>query len=185
MRPCNYLMSTLLRHPPVSLDEWQLAYGLTPQRNASFTTLSGEPVRPLYTLAKIDELGGMVQAVKQAYPQREIADAAYELQQEIDAGRRSVVGVNAHTEGDDNDTAMLRIDPALERKQIDRLNAVRGRRDDTAVEDSLTALKAAAASERQNLMMPLLTAARVHASEGEIIQALQDVWGDYRESPVF
>ena len=135
--------------------------------------------------ARIDELGGMVQAVKQAYPQREIADAAYELQQEIDAGRRIVVGVNAHTEGDDNDTAMLRIDPALERKQIDRLNAVRGRRDATAVENSLTALKAAAASERQNLMMPLLTAARVHASEGEIIQALQDVWGDYRESPIF
>jgi methylmalonyl-CoA mutase N-terminal domain/subunit len=135
--------------------------------------------------ARIDELGGMVQAVKQTYPQREIADAAYELQQEIDAGRRIVVGVNAHTEGDDNDTAMLRIDPALERKQIDRLNAVRGRRDATAVESSLTALKAAAASERQNLMMPLLTAARVHASEGEIIQALQDVWGDYRESPVF
>jgi methylmalonyl-CoA mutase, N-terminal domain len=135
--------------------------------------------------AKIDELGGMVQAVKQAYPQREIADAAYELQQEIDAGRRIVVGVNAHTEGDDNDTAMLRIDPALERKQIDRLNAVRARRDATAVEDSLTALKAAAACERQNLMIGLLTAARVHASEGEIIQALQDVWGDYRESPVF
>jgi methylmalonyl-CoA mutase N-terminal domain/subunit len=135
--------------------------------------------------AKIDELGGMVQAVKQAYPQREIADAAYELQQQIDAGRRIVAGVNAHTEGDDNDTAMLRIDPALERKQIDRLNAVRGRRDATAVEDSLTALKAAAASERQNLMIGLLTAARVHASEGEIIQALQDVWGDYRESPVF
>jgi methylmalonyl-CoA mutase N-terminal domain/subunit len=135
--------------------------------------------------ARIDELGGMVQAVKQAYPQREIADAAYELQQEIDAGRRIVVGVNAHTEGEDTNTATLRIDPALERKQIDRLNAVRGRRDANAVEDCLTALKAAAATERQNLMTPLLTAARVHASEGEIIQALQEVWGDYRESPVF
>ncbi len=81
--------------------------------------------------ATIDELGGMVQAVKQAYPQREIADAAYELQQEIDAGRRIVVGVNAHTEGDDNDMTTLRIDPALEQKQIDRLKLVRSRRDAT------------------------------------------------------
>jgi methylmalonyl-CoA mutase N-terminal domain/subunit len=64
--------------------------------------------------AKIDELGGMVEAVKQNYPQREIADASYELQTEIDAGRRILVGVNAHTEGDGATTALLHIDPAME-----------------------------------------------------------------------
>ena len=73
--------------------------------------------------AKIDELGGMVDAVKQSYPQREIADASFELQQEIDAGGRIVVGVNSYTEGDDGTTELLRIDPALERKQLDRLSA--------------------------------------------------------------
>ena len=77
--------------------------------------------------AKIDELGGMVEAVKRNYPQREIADAAFELQTEIDAGRRIVVGVNDYLEGDGGETPMLRIDPALERKQIDRLQAVRAR----------------------------------------------------------
>src|SRR5450755_3672424 len=74
---------------------------------------------------KIDELGGMVEAVKRGFPQREIADAAFHLQTEIDAGRRIVVGVNASTEGDGDETPILRIDPALERKQIDRLHSSR------------------------------------------------------------
>jgi methylmalonyl-CoA mutase N-terminal domain/subunit len=127
----------------------------------------------------------MVQAVKQAYPQREIADASYQLQQEIDSGRRLVVGVNSYTEGDGDETPLLHIDPALEQKQIDRLRAVRARRDSGPVEASLSALKAAAAEPRLNLMPHLLDAARAHTSEGEVVQALQTVWGDYRETPVF
>ena len=134
---------------------------------------------------KIDQLGGMVQAVKQGFPQREIADAAFSLQQEIDSGRRIVVGVNALTEGDEAQTPILRIDPSLERKQIERLRGVRARRDGAAVEAALGHVRHAAAGERENLMPHLLEAARVHASEGEIVKALQDVWGDYREAPVF
>ncbi|HUO70590.1 MAG TPA: methylmalonyl-CoA mutase family protein [Solirubrobacteraceae bacterium] len=133
---------------------------------------------------RIDELGGMVEAVKQGFPQREIADAAFELQQEIDAGTRIVVGVNSHTEGDDAQTSILRIDPSLERKQVERVRAAKADRDADAVERALVALKGAAASG-QNLMPLLLDAARVHASEGEIVHALQQVWGDYRERPVF
>ena len=75
--------------------------------------------------AKIDELGGMVEAVKRNYPQREIADAAFKLQTEIDAHERIVVGVNEFLEGDDGQTPILRIDPAFERKQIGRVQAVR------------------------------------------------------------
>jgi methylmalonyl-CoA mutase N-terminal domain/subunit len=135
--------------------------------------------------AKIDELGGMVQAVKQSYPQREIADASFRLQCEIDAGRRIVVGVNSFTEGDDDQTPLLRIDPALERKQIDRVQGVRARRDAATAEATLAALKQGAATERLNLMPLLLDCARASASEGEIVQALQAVWGDYREVPVF
>ena len=116
----------------------------------------------------------MVEAVKQAYPQREIAEAAYRLQQEIDSGGRVVVGVNSFTEGGDEEpTPTLRIDPTLERKQIDRLASVRAVRDGAAVEASLGALRAAAAEPRANLMEPLLEAARVHASEGELVAALQ------------
>jgi methylmalonyl-CoA mutase N-terminal domain/subunit len=134
---------------------------------------------------RIDELGGMVEAVKQNFCQREIADASYELQGRIDHGDRVVVGVNRYTEGDDSHTPLLRIDPALERKQVDRVTSVKGRRDGAAVEATLTALKAAAAQEHVNLMPPLLDAARVHATEGEIIGALQEVFGSYTETPVF
>jgi methylmalonyl-CoA mutase N-terminal domain/subunit len=134
---------------------------------------------------KIDQLGGMVEAVKQGYPQREIADAAFALQREIESGRRIVVGVNAYTDGDGEQTPILRIDPSLERKQIDRLNAVRARRDINAVEAALGRIRQAARHEHENLMPHLLEAARARVSEGEIVQALQAVWGSYRESPFF
>jgi methylmalonyl-CoA mutase, N-terminal domain len=134
--------------------------------------------------AKIDELGGMVEAVKRGFPQREIADAAFALQQEIDSGQRTVVGVNAYREGAEPETPILRIDPALERKQVERLRAVKANRDTATVERSLAELKAAA-DDGRNLMPVLLDAARAQVSEGEIVHALQQVWGDYREQPVF
>jgi methylmalonyl-CoA mutase, N-terminal domain len=135
--------------------------------------------------AKIDELGGMVEAVKRNYPQREIADAAFTLQQEIDAGERVVVGVNRFVAEDEQPIPTLRIDPALERKQLDRLQGARAKRDGAAVEAALATLRDDAAHERRNLMEPLLACARAHASEGEIIESLQQVFGDYTETPVF
>src|ERR1700754_4582137 len=134
---------------------------------------------------KIDELGGMVEAVKRSFPQREIADAADELQLDYDSKRRVLVGVNSYTEGDGAETPILHIDPSLERKQIGRVQAVRAGRDSAAVELALTALKEGAAKERENLMPYLLDAARLHTTEGEIVEALQTVWGSYTEVPVF
>jgi methylmalonyl-CoA mutase, N-terminal domain len=135
--------------------------------------------------AKIDELGGMVEAVKRGYPQREIADAAYRLQTEIESGERIMVGVNDYLEGEGEPLEILRIDPALERKQIDRTRAVRDRRDAAAAERTLAALKEAAADERRNLMPLLLDCARAHATEGEIVESLQEVFGTYTETPMF
>jgi methylmalonyl-CoA mutase, N-terminal domain len=134
---------------------------------------------------KIDELGGMVEAVKRNYPQREIADAAFTLQQEIDAGERIVVGVNSFVATDEQPIPTLRVDPALERKQLGRLQAARAKRDGAAVERSLAALREDAAHPDRNLMAPLLACARAHASEGEIVESLQQVFGDYTETPVF
>jgi methylmalonyl-CoA mutase, N-terminal domain len=135
--------------------------------------------------AKIDELGGMVAAVKQNYPQREIADASFELQAEIDAGRRIVVGVNEYRQSDERPLELHRVDPAMEPKQIARVQAVRARREGAAVETALSALRQTAAREDANLMPGLLDAARAHATEGEIVEALQDVFGSYTETPVF
>jgi len=148
--------------------------------------LTDEMERQAYDyFAKIDELGGMVEAVKRNYPQREIADAAFTYQQEVDSGERLVVGVNAHTEGEEQPLEILRIDPALEGKQVGRLQASKARRKGEHVEAALAVLKAAAAHEEQNLMPALLDATRAHATEGEIVQALQEVFGTYTESPVF
>jgi methylmalonyl-CoA mutase N-terminal domain/subunit len=149
--------------------------------------LTDELERAAYEyFATIDAMGGMIEAVKSNYPQREIADAAFELQREIESGERVLVGVNAFTDdGGESATEILRIDPALERKQLGRVQAVRARRDASEVERALAALRADAARPDANLMEPLLSCARARASEGEIIQALQQVFGSYTETPLY
>jgi methylmalonyl-CoA mutase N-terminal domain/subunit len=134
---------------------------------------------------KIEELGGMVEAVKQNFPQREIAEASWRYQEEVDAGRRVIVGVNRHLHEEPVPIEIHRIDPELERKQVGRLQATRARRDAAAVERALGALKEAASRPDRNLMDPMIECARVNASEGEMIGALQEVFGSYTESPVF
>ncbi|HET7574764.1 MAG TPA: methylmalonyl-CoA mutase family protein, partial [Solirubrobacterales bacterium] len=134
--------------------------------------------------ARIDELGGMVEAIRRNFPQREIADASFRYQQELNERRRIVVGVNDFTEENEPETPILKIDPGLERKQVERLAATRAARDGGEVEATLAELKRAAAGEG-NLMPPILAAARAHATEGEMIAALQEVFGTYTESPVF
>jgi methylmalonyl-CoA mutase, N-terminal domain len=184
--PTEQAVRIALRTQQIIAEETGVASTIDPLGGAYFveslTDLMEE--RAYAYFRKIDELGGMVEAVKRGFPQREIADAAFELQTEIDAGKRTVVGVNRYTEGDEQATEILRIDPTLERKQIDRVQAARADRDEATVKASLAAIKDAAA-DSTNLMPLLLDAARAHVSEGEIVQTLQQVWGDYREQPVF
>jgi methylmalonyl-CoA mutase N-terminal domain/subunit len=149
--------------------------------------LTDELERQAYAyFATIDELGGMVEAVKRGYPQREIADAAFRYQTELEDRTRHLVGVTGFTEGNEDDPIRtLRVDPALEDKQIKRLTLVKGARAGAGVEEALAGLKARAAREDANLMPALLDCARAHCSEGEIIGALQEVWGAYTETPFF
>ena len=98
--------------------------------------------------------------------------------------QRIIVGVNRYQQADERQLEILQIPPELERKQIGRTQAVRARRDSEAVEAALGELREAAAADR-NLMDPLLDAARAHATEGEIVQSLQRVFGTYTETPVF
>jgi methylmalonyl-CoA mutase N-terminal domain/subunit len=133
---------------------------------------------------RIERLGGVVAALNENFFQREIAEASYRYQQEVEDGRRLVVGVNSHTSEDDDQVEILRISPEVERRQKERLNAVRGRRDAAAVQASLERLSADAATDR-NVMPALVDCARAYASEGEICDALRAVWGVYRETPVF
>ncbi|HEU0337528.1 MAG TPA: methylmalonyl-CoA mutase family protein [Gaiellaceae bacterium] len=134
---------------------------------------------------RLEHAGGMVEAIKQNVPQREIAEASFRYQAEVEAGQRVVVGVNRYLVADEEPLETLKIDPALEGKQIERLQALRARRDTALVERSLAELKQAAADPGRNLMPPIVDAARAYVTLGEMCDALRDVWGTWTETPVF
>jgi methylmalonyl-CoA mutase N-terminal domain/subunit len=134
---------------------------------------------------RIEKLGGVIPAIKENFFQREIADASFRYQHEVEQKQRIIVGVNRYELEDEPEVEILRIDPALERKQIQRVQALRGRRDSVAVETALARLKQAAARDDDNLMPPLVEASRAYVTLGEMCEALREVWGTWTETPVF
>jgi len=134
-------------------------------------------------LDKIDSMGGMVRAIEAGYVQREIQQAAYEYQQGIEKGDRVVVGVNRYVDQTSASPPLLRIDPEIERAQVERLAALRARRDAARVKASLQTVEATARTEA-NLMPAILDAVRAYATVGEISDALRRVFGEYQESVV-
>src|SRR4051812_10286386 len=135
--------------------------------------------------SRIEQLGGVIPAIKENFQQREIAEASFRYQAEVEAKQRIVVGVNRYQLEDEAEIELLRVDPALEQKQIERVQSVRGRRDAAAVEASLARLKEAAAREDENLMPVLIDASRAYVTLGEMCDALRESWGTWRETPVF
>jgi methylmalonyl-CoA mutase N-terminal domain/subunit len=134
---------------------------------------------------RIERLGGVIPAIKENFFQREIAEASFRYQHEVEQRQRVVVGVNHYQVEEETQLELLRIDPALERKQVERVQALRARRDSAAVESALTQLKQDAARDDRNLMEPIIAAARADVTMGEMCDALRDVWGVWRETPVF
>ena len=134
---------------------------------------------------RIRRLGGVVPAIKENFFQREIAEASFRFQSELEAGKRVIVGVNRYQEPDEQPIEILKIDQALEDKQVDRVRSLRERRDSAAVEAALARLKADAVSEDRNLMPAIVDASRVYVTMGEMCDALREVWGTWRETPVF
>jgi methylmalonyl-CoA mutase, N-terminal domain len=148
--------------------------------------LTNELERQAYAyFEQIDALGGVVAAIKENFFQREIADAAFRYQREVEQAERVIVGVNRYQLADEPEPEILRIDAALEAQQIERVRALRGRRDTAAVEAALARLKEDAAHEDRNLMGPIVDASRAYATMGEMCDALREVWGTWRETPVF
>jgi methylmalonyl-CoA mutase, N-terminal domain len=134
---------------------------------------------------RIRELGGVVAAIKDNFFQREIAEASFRYQSEVESGQRVVVGVNRYEDPDENDVEILHIDEALERKQVERVRALRARRDSGPVESAIARLKEDAATEDTNLMPAIIDASKAYVTMGEMCEALRDVWGIWRETPVF
>ncbi|HLY66792.1 MAG TPA: methylmalonyl-CoA mutase family protein, partial [Chloroflexota bacterium] len=121
--------------------------------------------------------------IEQGFQQAEIMRSAYEYQRKLESGERAVVGVSAYTMEDAQRPAILRLDPAAAERQIERLGAVRERRDGTAVCQSLDALRCAAEGT-DNLMTPILDAVRCYATIGEICDTMREVFGEYRDEGV-
>jgi methylmalonyl-CoA mutase N-terminal domain/subunit len=134
-------------------------------------------------LARIDAMGGMVRAIESGFPQREIQQAAYEYQQSIERGERVVVGVNQYVDQSRTAPPLLRIDPAIEKSQVERLAALRARRDASRVKSTLLAVEETARTDR-NLLPAILDAVKAYATVGEISDALRRVFGEYQESVV-
>jgi methylmalonyl-CoA mutase N-terminal domain/subunit len=134
---------------------------------------------------RIRDLGGVVAAIKENFFQREIAEASFRFQGEVESGRRVIVGVNRFEDPEERDVELLEIDAALEGEQIERVQALRGRRDSAAVEQALAQLMRDAGEADKNLMPAIIEASRAYVTMGEMCDALRETWGTWRETPVF
>jgi methylmalonyl-CoA mutase N-terminal domain/subunit len=131
----------------------------------------------------IDKFGGMVEAIENGYPQKEIAEASYRFQQAVETREKVIVGVNDYVQEDEAPHPILYIDETTAGKQLDRLEDLKRTRDNEAVRRSLDALREAARGTG-NTMYPLLDCVRAYATVGEMCDALREVWGEYEEVPL-
>ena len=129
-------------------------------------------------------MGGMIEAIERGYPQREITEAAFHFQQQVEEGEKTIVGVNKYATEAEPPIPTLAIDPEVERKQIARLAETRRTRDRGRWNESLDALRQAAKSGDE-LMPRFLECARAHASVGEQVLVLKEVFGEYHDPGYF
>ena len=140
--------------------------------------------RAMEILARIDRYGGIIRAIEEGYPQREIAESAYQWQREVDSGERKIVGVNAFRTERDEAIPTLKIDDELVHKQVERLNAVKRSRSQRQAQEKLRAVEDACRGDK-NLMYPVLEAVKAYCTLGEVCDVFRKVWGAYREKGTF
>ncbi|WP_328943728.1 methylmalonyl-CoA mutase family protein [Streptomyces sp. NBC_00250] len=129
-------------------------------------------------MGRVEEMGGAVNAIEHGFQKSEIERSAYRIAQETDSGERVVVGVNRYTIDVEEPYEPLRVDPAIEAQQAERLTTLRAERDQTAVDAALAALKKTAEGT-DNVLYPMKDALKARATVGEVCHALRDVWGTY------
>ena len=135
-------------------------------------------------IQKIDEFGGMVEAVERGYPQREIAGSAYRLQRQIDSGEKTVVGVNKYEQEEQPDIPTLRVDESIQKEQVESLAKVKAERDDSSVSKALAAIAEDCRADR-NVMPSIVEAAKAYCTEQEICDVFRSVYGQHQDRPEF
>ncbi|RKZ10875.1 methylmalonyl-CoA mutase [Candidatus Fermentibacteria bacterium] len=183
--PSEHAVRIALRTQQIVAEESGICNTVDPLAGSYFVEEMTERIETeaIDYIEKIDSLGGMVQAVEEGYPQRQIQDAAYTYQREIENSERIVVGVNSFVVKEQPPEGLLRVDPSVEKSQFAKLKNTRENRDNRAVSDCLNALEQAANSSL-NLMPPILDAVRSYATLGEICGVLREAFGEYRPNTV-
>jgi len=184
--PTEHAATIALRTQQIIAEESGVANSIDPLGGSFFLEkLTNEmEEKALNYIQKIDEMGGMVKAVKRGYPQREIADAAFHYQRLVDAGEKRIVGVNCYTKQEEIPIPLLKIDERVEKRQIERTREVRRKRSAKRVKSRIDALKDASLSNT-NLMPLLLDAVKEYATLGEICDALRETMGTYTDPAMF
>jgi methylmalonyl-CoA mutase N-terminal domain/subunit len=134
---------------------------------------------------RFDAMGGVIPAIEKGFPQREIANASYKYQREIETNKRTIVGVNDFVlEGEEITIPVLKIDPEIERKQVERTQRIRRDRDKKKFDESLSGLRKASEGT-DNVMPHVINAVKAHATVGEICDVWRDIWGEWDEPKIY
>ncbi len=135
-------------------------------------------------IRRIDEMGGIIRAVEEQYPQKEIGESAYRWQREVEQNERQIIGVNAFKSEQNQPIELLKIDEKVHQEQVDRIAQVKRERSQAAVDAALAKVEAACRGS-DNLMPPVLEAVKAYATLGEVSDVFRKVWGQYREGGLF
>ncbi len=184
--PTEEAATIALRTQQIIAEESGVANTIDPMGGGYFVEALTDQIESEATriIQKIDDMGGMLAAIEKSYPQREIADAAYHYQREIEAGERSVVGVNKYTVDEELPVEILEIDEVLERIQIKKLNRIKESRDNKKVKACLVQLGEACAG-KQNVMEPIIEAVKGYATLQEVCDVFRAAFGIYRDPGIF
>ena len=184
--PTEHAVKVALRTQQILAHEAGLTDTIDPLAGAHFieflTNKMEEECEKIFRT--IEEMGGMVPAIERGYPQREIAKAAYDFQRAVEEKRYVNVGVNDYLEKEEKPIPILKIDPRVEKEQIERVKKYKARRDQGAAKRALDAIQSAA-KDGSNLMPRILEAAKAHGTLGEIIEVLKTDFGEWREPPIY
>ncbi len=184
--PSEHAVTIALRTQQILAEETGVTNTIDPLAGSYFVEALTDKMeaQAMEYINKIDEMGGILEAIERGYPQGEIANAAYEYQKQVDEGRKTIVGVNKYVSDVETPIEILKIDESVEREQIERLKALKQSRDNDAVKRALDGLRKAAEGE-ENMMPHIINVVKVYGTEQEICDVFREVFGTYRDPGMF
>jgi len=184
--PSEHSVTIALRTQQILAEETGVTNTIDPLAGSYFVeALTDEmEAQAMEYISKIDEMGGVLEAIERGYPQGEIANAAYDYQKQVDENKKTIVGVNKYVSDQETHIEILKIDETVEEGQIERLRELKKSRDNDAVRKALDGLRKAAEGE-ENLMPHIINVVKVYGTEQEICDIFRDVFGTYRDPGMF